>query len=159
MIEIIEADLSTEQQSTALLTLLNDYAVELGGEGKVLPEYTRAHLIDELKKRKSIYIVMAHMDEEAAGLVITIEGFSTFAAKPLFNIHDVVVAPRFRGRGISKMMLEKVEQEARTRGCCKLTLEVLEHNHVAKNLYRSFGFISYELDPSYGKAEVMEKKL
>lgn len=159
MVTIIEPDRLTEAQAHDLLTLLNEYAVELGGQEKALSDYTRSHLIHEIEARETVHTVMAYVDGTAAGLVISIESFSTFASRPLLNIHDVVVTPSFRGRGISKMMLAKVEEKARALGCCKMTLEVLEHNRIAKNLYRSFGFVSYELDPSYGKAEVFEKIL
>ena len=56
-------------------------------------------------------------------------------------------------------MLGKVELLARDRGCCKLTLEVLEGNAVARSAYEKFGFTGYELDPAMGKAHFWEKKL
>ena len=37
-------------------------------------------------------------------------------------------------------MLEKVEDIARSRGCCKLTLEVRADNPGAAGLYRKLGF-------------------
>ena len=97
--------------------------------------------------------------EKPAGLINCFEGFSTFAAKPLINIHDVFVLPEFRGQGFSRAMLGAVEVEARQRGCCKLTLEVLSKNEVAIKAYQNTGFASYELDPSHGVALFMEKKL
>ena len=45
------------------------------------------------------------------------------------------------------------------RGCCKLTLEVLDNNFIAKALYKKFGFSDYQLDPEYGNALFWEKKL
>ena len=56
-------------------------------------------------------------------------------------------------------MLEKVEEAARERGCCKLTLEVLERNHAAQNAYRRFGFAPYELSSETGRAMFWEKTL
>ncbi|PKL74134.1 MAG: GNAT family N-acetyltransferase, partial [Candidatus Melainabacteria bacterium HGW-Melainabacteria-1] len=56
-------------------------------------------------------------------------------------------------------ILQKVEDIARRLGCCKMTLEVLEGNAVAVNLYRSLGFRNYELDPAMGRAYFLEKKL
>ena len=103
--------------------------------------------------------MIAFVDGKPAGLVISIEGFSTFACKPLLNIHDVIVSPRYRGQGIAKMMLEKVEEIALRSGCCKLTLEVLEGNAPARNLYESAGFKPYQLDSKMGKALFLEKKL
>jgi hypothetical protein len=50
-------------------------------------------------------------------------------------------------------------EEARKLGCCKLTLEVLEGNAVARSLYRSCGFEGYELKAETGKAMFMHKPL
>jgi ribosomal protein S18 acetylase RimI-like enzyme len=86
-------------------------------------------------------------------------GFSTFACQPLLNIHDVIVSLPYRGRGLSKLMLQLAEQIAIDSGCCKMTLEVLEHNYIAQKAYRSIGFDGYELNPAMGKALFWEKKL
>ncbi len=80
------------------------------------------------------------------------EAFSTFKCKPLINIHDVVVVNEFRGLDLSQQMLSKVEEIAKLKGCCKITLEVLEGNKVAQKSYIKFGFAGYELDPIMGKA-------
>jgi ribosomal protein S18 acetylase RimI-like enzyme len=56
-------------------------------------------------------------------------------------------------------MLGLVEQLARARGACKLTLEVLEGNVPAQKLYRRLGFDNYQLDPAMGQAQFMQKWL
>jgi len=71
----------------------------------------------------------------------------------------VVVTENARGLGISQKMLQEVEKIAKERGCCKMTLEVLEGNVVAKGAYQKFGFSGYELDPKIGKAMFWEKVL
>ena len=57
------------------------------------------------------------------------------------------------------LMLEAIESVAVERKCCKLTLEVLEGNHIAQHVYKKFGFAAYELDPKMGQAMFFEKKL
>jgi ribosomal protein S18 acetylase RimI-like enzyme len=49
-------------------------------------------------------------------------------------------------------MLAQVEQIARERGACKLTLEVLSGNRSAIALYEKVGFEPYQLDPAMGQA-------
>ena len=104
-------------------------------------------------------MILAFVDSQPAGLIVCFEGFSTFACKPLLNIHDVIVASPYRGRGISKLMLQKVEDIAFDLGYCKLTLEVLEGNHVAQSAYKAFGFGGYELNPKMGKALFLGKEV
>jgi ribosomal protein S18 acetylase RimI-like enzyme len=120
---------------------------------------TREQLAIELAKRPHAFSVLAFIAGEPVGLVNCFEGFSTFACRPLVNVHDVVVIASARGQGISQKMLSKVEEIARQRGCCKITLEVLEGNKVAQGAYQKLGFADYQLDPQMGRALFWQKSL
>lgn len=159
MEQILTADLSLQKHADATVWLLNEYAKDDMGGGTGLTEFTQQNLIAELKKRPTIHVILAFVDEKPAGLALCIEGFSSFDCKPLLNIHDFMVAPAYRGRGLSKRLLGKVEETAIELGCSKLTLEVLEGNHVAQSAYRAFGFDGYELRPETGKAMFWQKKI
>lgn len=159
MIQIVKADLTLPQHGDALIQLLDEYARDPMGGGKELSEYAKANLVAELKNRTTVHVILAFDDNIPVGLLTCIEGFSTFACKPLLNIHDAVVSAAYRGRGICKQMLQAAETLAYKLGCCKMTLEVLEGNKVAQTVYQSFGFAGYELDPRMGKAMFLEKKL
>ncbi|MEL4896430.1 GNAT family N-acetyltransferase [Crocosphaera sp. Alani8] len=159
MIDIIEADFKLSAHVKALIQLMDQYALDPMGGGQGLSDEVKANLPTELAKRKSAHVILAFVDSQPAGLVVCLEGFSTFACKPLLNIHDVIVALPYRRRGLSKLLLNKAEEIAYDLGCCKLTLEVLEGNHVAQSAYKAFGFRGYELNPKMGKALFWEKKL
>jgi ribosomal protein S18 acetylase RimI-like enzyme len=158
-IEIIKADLFVVSHGNAIVTLMDEYARDPMGGGKGLSDYVKTNLISKLSQRNSCHVVLAFVNRQPAGLVICFEGFSTFACQPLLNIHDVIISSNYRGNGISKIMLAAVEKIAIDLGCCKLTLEVLEGNHIAQKAYHSFGFKGYELNPEIGKALFWEKKL
>jgi GNAT superfamily N-acetyltransferase len=112
-----------------------------------------------LARRPHAFSILAYVNGEPAGLINCFEGFSTFKCRPLVNIHDVVVLSDYRGRGLSQLMMAKVEDIARQRGCCKLTLEVLEGNQAAQRAYLHYGFSGYQLDPGTGHALFWEKPL
>ena len=156
---IVETNYTKDGHEKIIIELMDHYATDIIGGGASLSDDVKANLVRELEKRDGIHTVIAFADGMHAGFAISIEGFSTFSCRPLLNIHDMFVSPGFRGRGISKMILKKMEEIALRIGCCKLTLEVLENNEVGINLYKSFGFAPYELDPSYGRALFLEKKL
>ncbi|MCD1125771.1 GNAT family N-acetyltransferase [Jinshanibacter sp. LJY008] len=158
-VEIVIADYQNPAQGKDLLMLLDDYAQDPMGGGEALESSVKANLLGELAKLPHAFTVLAYVDNQPAGLINCFLGFSTFAVRPLVNIHDAVVNPSFRGLGLSQKMMEKVEQIAREKGCCKMTLEVLEGNDVAKGCYSKFGFSGYELDPAMGKAMFWQKKL
>ncbi|MDJ0579601.1 GNAT family N-acetyltransferase [Crocosphaera sp.] len=159
MIDIVKADLSLSAHAEAMIQLMDEYALDPMGGGQGLPDDVKANLPTELAKRKSAHVILAFVDSQPAGLVVCLEGFSTFACKPLLNIHDVIVALPYRRRGLSKLLLHKAEEIAYELGCSKMTLEVLEGNHVAQSAYKSFGFSGYELNPEMGTALFWEKKL
>ncbi|WP_456380444.1 GNAT family N-acetyltransferase [Thiolapillus sp.] len=159
MIEITVADYHDPSHQQAILHLLDAYARDPMGGGHPLSADTRQRLIPALIAQPGALSVLAFDGDTPVGLVNCFQALSTFQAKPLLNIHDVIVAAKYRGQGISSMLLEKVEEIARQRGCCKITLEVLEGNRIAKNAYRKLGFCGYELDPELGQALFWEKKL
>lgn len=159
IIEIIIADLSNKNHTNAILFLLNEYARDIAGGGEDLSAFVKSNLIASLKNRYGVHIVLAFVDQKPAGIAICFEGFSTFACKPLLNIHDFAVAPEFRGRGLAKKLMEKIEEIAHSLDCCKITLEVLEGNVIAQTLYSACGFAGYELDPKMGRAMFWQKKL
>lgn len=156
---IIEADLNNDAHSGAVMELMNEYTQDIMGGGQPLSKAAAMRLLPALRKRSGVYVFLAFVDSAPAGMAICFEGFSTFAAKPLINIHDFIVKNEFRGLGIGRKMMKKIEDKAHETGCCKITLEVLEGNKPAIKLYTSAGFANYELDKSMGKAVFMEKKL
>ncbi|SFZ98528.1 Histone acetyltransferase HPA2 and related acetyltransferases [hydrothermal vent metagenome] len=158
-IEIINVDYSNKKHAKDLVFLLDNYAQDPMGGNESLSKYTKDNLVDELKKIPHAFSVMAYVDDKPAGLINCFEAFSTFKCKKIINIHDLMVQLNFRGLGISQSMLEKVEEIAKEQDCCKITLEVLEGNAIARNSYTKFGFKSYELDPIMGKAMFWEKLL
>ena len=158
-ISLLEAHPTDPVHARAILTLLDSYASGINGGGQGLSAEAKQNLPAALAARPGAFVMLAMDDDEPAGLVISFEGFSTFQCRPLLNIHDVVVAEKYRGQGLSKRLLAAVEDMAVRLGCCKLTLEVLEGNSIAQAAYRSLGFDGYQLDPSLGKALFWEKKL
>ncbi|MFS2157202.1 GNAT family N-acetyltransferase [Pseudomonas sp. Pseusp122] len=156
---VLQASYSNPVHADAIGFVLNHYAEDVMGGGKSLSADTLQQLAGELAKRPYAFSVLAFVAGQPVGLVNCFEGFSTFACRPLVNIHDVAVIAQWRGKGISQKMLAKVEEIARQRGCCKLTLEVLQGNAAAQGAYRKMGFAGYELDPQMGEAMFWQKTL
>lgn len=156
---VLQASYTNPVHAEAIGFLLDHYATDAMGGGEPLSMDTRQQLAIELAKRPHAFSVLAFIAGEPVGLVNCFEGFSTFACRPLVNIHDVVVIASARGQSISQKMLAKVEEIARQRGCCKMTLEVLEGNAVAQGAYRKLGFSDYQLDPQMGRALFWQKAL
>ena len=139
-IKVIEADLARTKHQQAVLDLLDMYARDPMGNGKPLSPEVRRNLIPGLQQHPTTLVFLAYLASEPVGLAICFCGFSTFAAKPLINIHDLAVSPSYRGNGIGRKLLNAIAAKGRAIGCCKLTLEVLENNRPARQLYEGVGF-------------------
>ena len=162
---VCRADYANPLHADALVSLLDAYARDPMGGGEPLTEFARANLVPALAARPQAFSVLAFGEmagiggEIPVGLVNCMEGFSTFACRPLVNVHDVAVLPQYRGQRVAEKMLALVEEIARERGACKLTLEVLQGNAGAIKLYHRVGFASYQLDPAMGQAQFQQKWL
>lgn len=157
--EVLLADYQNRLHAAAIESILNAYALDPMGGGQAIPQQRLNRLVEELAKRPHAFSVLAFAEDEPIGLANCFELFSTFACQPLINIHDLAVTKPYRGRGVGRALLQKVEQVASERGCCKLTLEVLERNERACCLYESFGFEAYQLAEHTGRAMFWQKKL
>lgn len=159
LLHLVQADYANPAHAQALLELLDAYAQDPAGGGEPLSDYARANLLRELAARPQAFSVLAFDGGQAVGLVNCFEGFSTFASRPLVNVHDVAVLASHRGRRVGEQMLALVGDIARKRGACKLTLEVLQGNRSAIKLYERLGFAGYQLDPAMGQAQFFQKWL
>lgn len=158
-LEVRKVAFENVEQGQQLVELLNAYAEDPMGGAEPLSAEVKANLVKGLSQVPGALALLAYLDGQAVGVTTAFAGFSTFAAKPLLNIHDIAVLPAFRGQGVAQALMAGLEQEARERGCCKMTLEVLSNNRRAQQAYRRFGFAGYALDPEAGEALFWQKKL
>ncbi len=158
-LQILQADYSNTLHAQAIVQLLDAYAQDPAGGGAPLSDFAKTHLVQELANRPQAFSVLAFDGDTPVGLVNCIEGFSTFACKPLVNVHDVAVLASHRGQRVGEQMLALAEEVAVQRGACKLTLEVLSGNRSAIKLYERIGFAGYQLDPAMGSAMFLQKWL
>lgn len=139
-VTVLRADLARPEHQHAVVRLLDAYARDPMGGGAGLDEQVKRRLIPGLEAHGKAVVLLAMSGVEAVGIAVCFEGFSTFAARPLLNVHDLAVLPEHRGRGVGTALLEAVAAHARERGCCKVTLEVRVDNAAAQSLYRRHGF-------------------
>jgi len=158
-VRIVEADLSLAEHQEAVLAMVDAYSRDAMGNGKPLDQDVRTRLIPGLRRHPTTLIFLAFDGVQPIGAAVCFIGFSSFAAKPIINIHDFVVLPTSRGKGIGRRLMEAVEAKARELGCCKLTLEVMDKNHQAVRMYQAAGFERYSLQEEAGAAIFMSKPL
>lgn len=143
-VTILEADLADDAHGEALLELIDSYAREPLAQNAPLDDGVRSELVQRLREHPACLALLAFAGPRPVGVAVCFRTFSTFAARPALNVHDLAVLPALRGRGIGSRLLQEVERRAIEAGCCQITLEVHDANAGAKRLYERFGFGPWE---------------
>jgi len=137
---IDETSLDSVEHASAVVELLDCFAREPLILGRGLPQEVQLAIVPELRKRPGALVLLASEEGRAVALAICFEGFSTFSARSLLNIHDLYVCESHRGQGLGAKLIGVIEEEARQRNCCAITLEVRGDNLTAQRLYSRCGF-------------------
>ena len=70
-----------------------------------------------------------------------IEGYDYMALRgPAGVLHDIIVEPEQRGRGVGRLLLDAVLAVFRSRGVPRVVLSTAERNEAAQRLFASMGF-------------------
>lgn len=127
-------------------------------------EKTKAMLMESSKNSGDRYYfrhaIVATVDEKIAGVLFGYpnedevkidKSFNQISPKPLFNsketygnewyIDTLVVSPNYRGKGIAKKLIQSVPKFAGNVYKDIIGLNVDIDNPIAKNLYKSCGFV------------------
>ncbi len=58
-----------------------------------------------------------------------------------YYMGNLVVYPQFRGRGIGKMLVLKMEDEARKKGVQRIVAHTEVHNQVVARMFKEIGYL------------------
>ncbi|WP_163716850.1 GNAT family N-acetyltransferase [Mangrovibacterium lignilyticum] len=136
----VEIDLNNEEHVDALISLLDCYMLDPMGNNAPMPAGLGPKIISGLRDYPSYLGFLTKADERYAALANCNRNFSTFKAKPLINIHDFIVHPDFRGKGVGQFLLDEIAAYGEKNGFCRVNLEVRHDNVNAQKLYRKSSF-------------------
>ena len=76
--------------------------------------------------------------ETIVGFALYYIRYSTWKGQRMY-LEDILVTEALRGKGIGKMLIERLIVEAREKGFKRMTWQVLDWNEPAINFYKKFG--------------------
>jgi GNAT superfamily N-acetyltransferase len=86
-----------------------------------------------------VEILLAEVNGQIVGQALFFKNFSTFLGKPGIYLEDLYVKPEMRGKGIGKMLLDKIISIAKERNYGRVEWSVLNWNESAIDFYKKIG--------------------
>ncbi len=131
---------ATEKDVPLILTLIRELAEferlahEVVGNEALL----REHLFGD-RPTAEVLLAFVPGGEEAAGMALFFQNFSTFLTRPGIYLEDLYVRPAHRGRGLGRALLQRIARLAVSRGCGRFEWAVLDWNENAIGFYKKLG--------------------
>jgi GNAT superfamily N-acetyltransferase len=97
---------------------------------------TTTHTFERLcDRREGMFGFVASSDGEIVGIVNALVHPSTWTSSCYCYLEDLYVAPAARSRGVAKLLIEAVSEEARSRDAAHVYWHTQEFNGAARSLY------------------------
>ena len=91
------------------------------------------------------YVCVKESSQEIIGIAVYYYRYSTWKGQTMY-LEDIIVTESMRGKGIGKMLIEKLIEEAKEKGFKRITWQVLDWNEPAINFYKKF---NAKFDPEW----------
>ena len=101
-----------------------------------------AHFLGTQLKKRDVAVLVAELDGEIVGYTYAAnEGYDWMSLRgPAGVLHDIIVEPRHRGRGIARLLLDAALQFLKARGAPRVVLSTAQGNDAAQRLFAESGF-------------------
>lgn len=105
-----------------------------------------------LQNNDSVILLAANPDQQVVGFCQLYPSFCSVAAKPIYTLYDLFVAPAARRSGAGKALLQAAEKLAAVHGKFRMDLSTARDNKAAQALYESLGWVRDELFYVYNRS-------
>lgn len=105
------------------------------------PTLARDFVDARLRRNESVIFLACDATREALGFTQLYPTFSSVAARRVWILNDLFVAPAARQRGVARALMEAARLHAIETGALRLELETANDNHAAQALYESLGYV------------------
>jgi ribosomal protein S18 acetylase RimI-like enzyme len=100
-----------------------------------------SYLATKLEDLDAAILVADHDGDVVGYAYAEVQGYDYMSLRaPAGVLHDVIVDPRHRHRGIGRLLVEAALEYLKSRGAPRVVLSTAERNHAAQRLFASMGF-------------------
>ncbi len=123
----------SEEDFNNVLNLIKELA-----EFEKSPESV-TNTVEQMKEEKDYFeFYVAETDNKIVGFALYFYAYYTWVGKSLY-LDDIYIKPEYRGKGIGKILLEKVILTAKENNCKRVRWQVLDWNENAIKFYKKNG--------------------
>ena len=105
-----------------------------------------------LQNKDSVILLASNAAQQVVGFCQLYPSFCSVAAKPIYTLYDLFVAPGGRRCGAGKALLTAAEKLAADNGKSRMDLSTARDNKAAQALYESLGWVRDELFYVYSRS-------
>ena len=130
-----------------MMELINELALYERAPEEVTVDFN--HFVESGFGEKPVWwAYVAEVEEEdgsiiIAGFALYYIRYSTWKGQKLY-LEDIIVTEKMRGRGIGKLLFEKLIEVVKENDYQGMTWQVLDWNEPALNFYRKFEGVSFD---------------
>ena len=93
-----------------------------------------------LNEESTIFIAIDSEKDSVMGFVNLYPSYSSLALRRLWILNDLGVSSSYRGKGVSKALIQKVQEFAKETNAIRIELKTELKNTIARSLYQSMNF-------------------
>jgi GNAT superfamily N-acetyltransferase len=126
----------------AMMQLINELALYEKAPGEVTVDFE--HFVQSgFGKNPLWWAFVAEVDEKVIGFALYYIRYSTWKGQRLY-LEDILVNEPFRGKGIGKLLFDRLIEEAKEKKLSGMVWQVLEWNDPAINFYKKYHGVSFD---------------
>ena len=105
------------------------------------PAHYASFLASQLDE-SNVVLLVAEIEDKLIGYAYAaMEGYDYMSLRgPAAALHDVIVDPEYRGRGVGRLLLTEILSQLQSRNAPRVVLSTAERNQAAQRLFARMGF-------------------
>ena len=133
---------AVKEDCKAMMQLINELALYEKAPEEVTVDFE--HFVESgFGKNPVWWAFVAEVDRKVIGFALYYIRYSTWKGQRLY-LEDILVNEPFRGKGIGKLLFERLIEEAKEKKFSGMVWQVLNWNEPAINFYKKFEGVTFD---------------
>ena len=131
-----------KKDCSAMIDLINELALYEKAPEEVTVDF--GHFVESGFGENPVWwAFVAEVEQKVVGFALYYIRYSTWKGQRLY-LEDILVTESFRGKGIGKLLFDRLIEETKEKKFSGMVWQVLEWNDPAINFYKKFKGVSFD---------------